>query len=135
MAKRVLLAEDEPNIVASLEFLLGRAGYEIVAYSDGAEALSAIKANPPDIEKREQIFFTWSYDHVPSSPFPLASFLIHRDRQNGWWPDYHPLLHHTPLTSSSTSCSFPPLKTSNRFDLVQIAFIQHYSFIVRNKSN
>ena len=49
MAKRVLLAEDEPNIVASLEFLLGRAGYEIVAYSDGAEALSAIKTDPPDI--------------------------------------------------------------------------------------
>ena len=49
MAKRILLAEDEPNIVTSLVFLLERAGYAIDAYGNCSEALSAALASPPDI--------------------------------------------------------------------------------------
>jgi hypothetical protein len=49
MAKRVLLAEDEPNIVASLTFLLERAGMEVAAEMDGRAALEAALADPPDV--------------------------------------------------------------------------------------
>ena len=49
MAKRVLLAEDEPNIVESLTFLLERAGFNIAAESDGRKALDKVLADAPDI--------------------------------------------------------------------------------------
>lgn len=49
MAKRVLLAEDEPNIVESLTFLMERAGFDISAESDGRLALEIALSDPPDI--------------------------------------------------------------------------------------
>ena len=49
MAKRVLLAEDEPNIVESLKFLLGRAGFDVTVRMNGREALDAALTNPPDV--------------------------------------------------------------------------------------
>lgn len=49
MAKRVLLAEDEPNIVESLTFLMERAGFDISAESDGRVALEMALSNTPDI--------------------------------------------------------------------------------------
>jgi DNA-binding response OmpR family regulator len=49
MAKRVLLAEDEPNIVESLTFLLERAGFEVATEMDGQAALEAVLADPPDV--------------------------------------------------------------------------------------
>ena len=49
MAKRVLLAEDEPNIVESLTFLLERAGFDISAETNGRRALETALAAPPDI--------------------------------------------------------------------------------------
>lgn len=49
MAKRVLLAEDEPNIVESLTFLLERAGFKVEVQSDGRQVVSAAKADTPDV--------------------------------------------------------------------------------------
>ena len=49
MTNRVLLAEDEPNIVESLTFLLERAGFEVTSEIDGKAALDAAMANPPDV--------------------------------------------------------------------------------------
>lgn len=49
MAKRVLLAEDEPNIVESLTFLMERAGFDIAAESDGRKALERALSDTPDI--------------------------------------------------------------------------------------
>ena len=48
-AKRVLLAEDEPNIVESLTFLLERAGFEVSVASDGRQALGSALESPPDV--------------------------------------------------------------------------------------
>jgi DNA-binding response OmpR family regulator len=39
--KRVLVVDDEPNIVLSLEFLLKEAGYEVSVARDGPAALEA----------------------------------------------------------------------------------------------
>lgn len=49
MTKNVLLAEDEPNIVESLTFLLERAGFEVIVKQDGRQALEAAKTNPPNV--------------------------------------------------------------------------------------
>jgi DNA-binding response OmpR family regulator len=49
MAIRVLITEDEPNIVESLSFILNRAGYEVSAVLDGEAALRRLRSNPPDL--------------------------------------------------------------------------------------
>ena len=49
MAKRVMLAEDEPNIVESLSFLLERSGFEIAVHTDGSSALNDALTQPPDL--------------------------------------------------------------------------------------
>jgi DNA-binding response OmpR family regulator len=49
MARRILVAEDEPFIVESLVFLLSRAGHQVTAVGDGAGVLPAIAAFRPDL--------------------------------------------------------------------------------------
>ncbi len=49
MTTRVLIADDEPNIVVSLEFMMKRAGYEVLVARDGAQALEAIRRERPDL--------------------------------------------------------------------------------------
>jgi DNA-binding response OmpR family regulator len=49
MRRKVLIAEDEPNIVASLEFLLAHAGYEVRVARTGDEALRLAEALVPDL--------------------------------------------------------------------------------------
>jgi DNA-binding response OmpR family regulator len=46
---KILVADDEPNIVTALEFLLHHAGYEVVVAHDGQEALEAIARERPDL--------------------------------------------------------------------------------------
>jgi DNA-binding response OmpR family regulator len=46
---RVLIVEDEPNIVLSLEILLRRAGYETASTADGEAALELIRQTRPDV--------------------------------------------------------------------------------------
>jgi len=45
----ILVADDEPNIVLSLEFLLKQAGFRVRTVSDGEAALAAIAQEPPDL--------------------------------------------------------------------------------------
>lgn len=49
MTWRILIAEDEPSIVVSLEFLLRGAGYEVTIARDGEEALEAAERVKPDL--------------------------------------------------------------------------------------
>lgn len=49
MPKRILLAEDEPNIVESLRFLLQRAGFDVDVEANGRAALDAVAASRPDV--------------------------------------------------------------------------------------
>jgi DNA-binding response OmpR family regulator len=46
---RVLLIEDEPHILLSLEFLLERAGYETASAADGDEGLALAKRLRPNV--------------------------------------------------------------------------------------
>jgi DNA-binding response OmpR family regulator len=47
VTKRILIADDEPNILISLEYLMQREGYEVSLARDGEEALAAIVAQRP----------------------------------------------------------------------------------------
>lgn len=47
MTHKVLIADDEPNIVVSLEFLMRREGYDVHVARDGVQALEAIRTERP----------------------------------------------------------------------------------------
>ena len=78
MAKRILIAEDEPSIVISLEFLLKDAGYEVMIARDGAEALK-VAEQQPDLVLLDIML-----------PLVNGFEVCRRIRQ-------HPTLHHIPI--------------------------------------
>ena len=49
MIQKILVADDEPNIVISLEYLLRREGYTVLVARDGREALELITRERPDL--------------------------------------------------------------------------------------
>lgn len=49
MTRKVLIVDDEPNIVISLEFLLQQSGYEVSVARDGGQALAQMEAFRPDL--------------------------------------------------------------------------------------
>jgi DNA-binding response OmpR family regulator len=49
MGKRVLLIEDEPNIIEAISFILSRDGFTVHTHEDGETALSKVRATPPDM--------------------------------------------------------------------------------------
>lgn len=46
---KILIVDDEPNILMSLEFLMRKEGYEVYVARDGAEALDIIDKELPEI--------------------------------------------------------------------------------------
>ncbi|MDE2491812.1 MAG: response regulator [Elusimicrobia bacterium] len=46
---RILIADDVPDLLEALKETLEREGYRVTAVEDGAAALAAIRAQPPDI--------------------------------------------------------------------------------------
>jgi DNA-binding response OmpR family regulator len=49
MTKKVLIVDDEINIVTALEFLLQKSGYEVMAAPNGDEALKRVESFAPDL--------------------------------------------------------------------------------------
>lgn len=49
MPHTVLVVDDEPNIVLSLEFLMKQAGYRVYTAADGKAAMEMIQAHMPDL--------------------------------------------------------------------------------------
>src|SRR6185503_11074025 len=49
MGKRILIVDDEPSIVVSLEFLMKREGLDVEVAADGEAALAAIEQRAPDL--------------------------------------------------------------------------------------
>lgn len=45
----VLIADDEPNILVTLEFLMLREGHRVLLARDGDEALAQLRAHRPDL--------------------------------------------------------------------------------------
>jgi two-component system, OmpR family, alkaline phosphatase synthesis response regulator PhoP len=48
-SRRVLIIEDEPHIVLSLEYLLERDGYETATAADGERGLAMVRELRPDV--------------------------------------------------------------------------------------
>jgi DNA-binding response OmpR family regulator len=49
MGKKILIADDEPNIVVSLEFLMKQRGYLVKVVGNGEDALKAVAEFAPDL--------------------------------------------------------------------------------------
>ena len=49
MTRKIILAEDEPQIARLIEFKLKKEGYDVTWKENGEEALKAIKADKPDL--------------------------------------------------------------------------------------
>ncbi len=49
MTHKILIVDDEPNIVISLEFLMKKEGFEVAVAGDGEEALAKVASFNPDL--------------------------------------------------------------------------------------
>ena len=49
MPTEILIVDDEPNIVLSLEYLMQQAGFEVRSARDGDAALEAMEGGAPDL--------------------------------------------------------------------------------------
>ena len=49
MAHKILIADDEPNILISLEYLMKREGFDVSVARDGQEAIDAIVRDHPQL--------------------------------------------------------------------------------------
>ncbi|PUB18889.1 response regulator transcription factor [Yoonia sediminilitoris] len=49
MGKRVLLIEDEPNIIEAISFILSRDGWTVHTHEDGLTAMDKLRSLPPDL--------------------------------------------------------------------------------------
>lgn len=49
MAHKILIADDEPNIVVSLEYLMKREGFDVRVAANGDEALAQLAEFAPDL--------------------------------------------------------------------------------------
>jgi len=49
MGKKILLADDDPDVIEVVSILLEEEGYEIITAKDGAEALEKIENGDPDL--------------------------------------------------------------------------------------
>lgn len=49
MSHKILIVDDEPNIVLSLEFLMKREGFQVAVAADGEAALAQVETFNPDL--------------------------------------------------------------------------------------
>lgn len=49
MKEKILIVDDEPNIVMSLEYAFKKKGFEVFIARDGSEALEILKTTIPDV--------------------------------------------------------------------------------------
>lgn len=48
-ARKILIVDDDPNILLSVEFLLVKNGFDVIVARNGMEAIEAIEETVPDI--------------------------------------------------------------------------------------
>ena len=49
MGKKVLLIEDEPNIIEAVSFILSRDGWEVTTHANGHDAMDAVRRRAPHL--------------------------------------------------------------------------------------
>jgi DNA-binding response OmpR family regulator len=49
MTRRVLIIEDEPNIIEAISFILSRDGWQVETHANGHDAVAVVQARAPDL--------------------------------------------------------------------------------------
>ncbi len=49
MGRKVLLIEDEPNIIEAISFILKRDGWVVATHAEGTTAIEAVERHAPDV--------------------------------------------------------------------------------------
>ena len=49
MTRKILLVDDEPDVIETVQFRLEQEGYEVLTAGDGLKALEATRSNLPDL--------------------------------------------------------------------------------------
>lgn len=49
MGKKVIVIEDERNIIEAISFILSRDGWDVATHSNGHDAIDAVRARKPDL--------------------------------------------------------------------------------------
>ena len=49
MAKKIMIVDDDPNIITYLEDFFGENGYDTCSAADGSEAMTLVKQEKPDL--------------------------------------------------------------------------------------
>jgi two-component system, OmpR family, alkaline phosphatase synthesis response regulator PhoP len=49
MPKTIVIADDEPHVLRSLEFILKKQGYQVITAVNGEEALEKVHGSEPDL--------------------------------------------------------------------------------------
>jgi len=94
---RILVVDDEPDILETLEYSLGRRGFEVSTAVDGLEGLDMAKRNPPDFMildvmlpgcngyEVSRMLKEWMENDPVAKPFPImlltARKVDSRDRE------------------------------------------------------
>lgn len=47
--KKILVVDDEPNVIRTLMFVLKKEGYDVFSAEDGEEAISMVRESKPDL--------------------------------------------------------------------------------------
>ena len=121
---RVLVVDDEPDILETLEFSLSKRGFDIVTASDGLEGLEKAKLLPPDFMildvmlpgcngyEVSRILKEWMDNDPAAKPFPImlltARKVDSRDREKfiATW-------------SRADACLYKPFELDEIVDTIQ----------------
>jgi CheY-like chemotaxis protein len=98
-SKRILVVDDDPDIVESLKMVLESADYDVDTASSPAEARAQVESNPPDLilldimmpDGTEGFHFVWQLRNEYQEPVSAIPILvltaIHSTTQLRFYPD------------------------------------------------
>jgi two-component system OmpR family response regulator len=79
MAERILVVDDDENIVRLLKLYLGDAGYEVTTAADGSEAMSRFRESKPDLVLLDvmlPVINGWEVLHLIRSEFTTPVIML-----------------------------------------------------------
>jgi signal transduction histidine kinase/CheY-like chemotaxis protein len=86
--RRILIVDDEPEVVALVQEVLREAGYVVTTAKNGEEALAIAARRRPDLIVLDKLMpvmdgtsFVWSYRQATPDPAPIIAFCAARDAE------------------------------------------------------
>jgi signal transduction histidine kinase len=87
--RRILVVDDEPDVRALVEFVLGDAGHTVISAKDGREALNILARERPDLILLDKLMptmdgtaFARAYHQATADPAPIVAFCAARDAED-----------------------------------------------------